>query len=488
MAARKIPPLDLMFFLTETVQSPKHVGAVQIFKLPPRAPANYMQDLVSAFKEAPVVPPFNYRPSFPRLGMPEWLVEEDIDMDYHVRHSALPKPGTDEQLMEVLQRLHCGLLNRDRPGWICQIIEGLAGGRFAIYSKIHHAYIDGMSGVKRMYGTLSPSPEEMAIVPTWSYQAPAKPGGARQKAGRRGAAGSNPAAAARSALDMYVTMGQSVLDFLQLGDSRAQTMFRAPRTRMNERVEYDTRSIATCTLDLEQAHAIGASMGGKVNDVVLAVVDAALNDYLDEHGEHIQSPLVALCPMSVRREGDEAATTQAAALHVRLGEPDAPVRERLRQVIESSTATKEKAGAMSREALMNLAMVMVGALELTDRTRLGEVFSPSYNVLVSNVPGPREDELYLRGSRHLSSFPISAFLPGANLNITVLSHGTQLDFGLVADKHALPDLKFVARGMEQRFAELEREVLGRPVSRHTRRKSAPARKKSPRKATRRKGG
>jgi hypothetical protein len=133
----------------------------------------------------------------------------------------------------------------------------------------------------------------------------------------------------------------------------------------------------------------------------------------------------------------------------------------LQQVIESSIATKEKAGSMSREALMDLAMVMVGALELVDRAGLGRLFSPSYNVLVSNVPGPSEDVLYLRGSRHLASYPISAFLPGGNLNVTVLSHGNKLDFGLVADKHALPDLAFVADRMEKRFAELAKKVPGK---------------------------
>jgi WS/DGAT/MGAT family acyltransferase len=462
MVNKKIPPLDLMFFLTETAQSPKHVGAVQIFKLPAKAPKTYMRDLVRTFKEAPVVSPFDYRPHFPRTGMPEWVVDDNLDIDYHVRHSALPQPGTDEQLMEVLQRLHCGLLSRDRPGWICQIIEGLEGGRFAIYSKIHHAYIDGMSGVKRMYGTLSPSPREKNIVPTWSYVAdkkdrPAIRSGSKERTGKPGG---TALAQAKALAELYTSFAKTSLDFFNLRESQTQSMFHAPRTRMNDRVEYDTRSIATCTLPLDSARAVGAMYGGKVNDVVLAVIDAALHDYLEAHAENTETPLVALCPMSVRSEGDETATTQATALHVRLGEPGASIQDRLHQVIESSSATKEKARTMSSEALMDLAMIMVGALELIERTGLKGLFSPSYNVLVSNVPGPVEDVLYLRGSRHLSSHPISAFLPGGNLNVTVLSHGNKLDFGLVADKHALPDLRFVAQRMEERFAELEKDLRG----------------------------
>ena len=463
MAAKKIPPLDLMFFLTETAQSPKHVGAVQIFKLPAKAPKHYMRDLVAALKEAPVVAPFNQHPVFPRLGYPEWRVDEQLDIDYHVRHSALPSPGTDEQLLEVLARLHCGLLSRDRPGWICQVIEGLEGGRFAIYSKIHHAYIDGMSGVKRMYASLSSSPREMEIVPTWSYTAKKS---SRTSAGnKRKARNADPAkpvlAQVRAVTELSRMFGGTVLDFLVPRTSKAQRMFHAPRTRMNERVEYDTRAIATCSLSLGKVRAVGAATGGKVNDVVLSVIDAALHEYLEAHGENTDEPLVALCPMSVREAGDDTASTQATALHVRLGEPGATPLQRLRQVIDCSTATKEEAKGLSRETLVDFALVMVGALQLAENTPAGRFLAPSYNVLVSNVPGPKEDVLYLRGARQLASYPISAFLPGSNLNITVLSHGDKLDFGLVADKRALPDLQFVARAMERCFALLEAEVPGR---------------------------
>ena len=119
MAKKTIPPLDLMFFLTESPQSPKHVGGLQVFELPKNAPANFLHNLVEAFKKAPVEPPFNYHPHFPRFGMPEWREDDDMEMTYHVRHSALPKPGTNAQLMEVIQRLHAPLLDRKRPGWLC---------------------------------------------------------------------------------------------------------------------------------------------------------------------------------------------------------------------------------------------------------------------------------------------------------------------------------------------------------------------------------
>ncbi|MEE4145126.1 MAG: wax ester/triacylglycerol synthase family O-acyltransferase [Halieaceae bacterium] len=485
MSNKKIPPLDLLFFLLETPGSPKHVGAVQIFQKPRNAPDNYMRDLVRDIKAVPVEPPFNYRPYFPRVGLPEWQEDDSLDIDYHIRHSALPQPGTDQQLLELLQRLHCGMLGRDRPGWIFQVIEGLEGDRFALYSKIHHAYIDGMSGVKRMYGSLSVSPDETRIQPTWSFSAApgAKPSARPADAGALAKMAKALVAQTRAATEIAGSLRKMGREFIKASPGGVQPFFHAPRTRMNTPVQHDTRAIALCTLPLDKARAIGEHTGSKVNDVVLSVVDAALHEYLEAKNENTTSPLVALCPMSIREEGDDSASTQASALHVRLGEPGASPVERLQQVAASSRASKEEARAMSREALLDYALIMAGALELADRTPLGRLLSPSYNVLVSNVPGPGEDIFYLRGARQLASYPISAFLPGGNLNITLLSHGNSLDFGLVADKQALPDVALVARAMERRFAELEAAVLGPPTrTRGARRKARvkPAKKQATR--------
>ena len=488
MADKRIPPLDLLFFLLERPRTPGHVGAVQIFQKPPGAPANYMLDLVRSIKAAPVVPPFNYRPHFPRFGLPTWRVDDNLDIDYHVRHSALPQPGSDQQLLEVLQRLHCGMLGRDRPGWISQVIEGLEGDRFAIYSKIHHAYIDGMSGMKRMYGGLSASPKETRVIPPWSFGSP--PDGSSPTGIRNGNSLGKMAGTlltqARAVIEVTGNFRKMGSEFLKSRPSGAQPLFHAPHTRMNDLVEHDTRAIALCTLPLDRARAIGERAGGKLNDVMLSVIDGALHDYLEDKGENTTRPLVALCPMSIREEGDDSATTQAIVLHVRLGEPGAGPLERLRQVVASSSASKEEARAMSRDALHDFALIMAGVLTAADRTPLGRILSPSYNVLMSNVPGPREDILYLQGARQLATYPISAFLPGGNLNITVLSHGNKLDFGLVADKHAMPDVALVARAMEYRFIELETAVLGRPSTaagaRRKRKAPTAKKKKSPSKS------
>jgi WS/DGAT/MGAT family acyltransferase len=462
MANKIIPPLDLMFFLTESPQSPKHVGAVQIFQLPAGAPSNYLLDLVATFREAPVVAPFNYYPHFPRLGLPQWREVQDMEMSYHVRHSALPGPGTEDQLMEVVQRLHAGLLDRRRPCWICQVIEGLEGNRFAIYSKIHHAYIDGMSGVKRMYGSLSSSPTDTRVIPSWSFE----PDQTRdhRRTGRPQRAGNNTAQQlvnqAKGMAQAYGFLADMGLQWLKLRDGKAAIPFSAGRTRMNRTVEWETRSTAVCSFELDDIKAIGHKQGCTVNEVVLAIIGAALNDYLAEHHEKPGEPLVALCPVSLRSQEDHSAKTQVAAVNVRLGEPDAALAQRLEQVVESSRAAKDAVSGLSSEALMDYGVVIFALWELLSRTRLDQFVTPSYNVLVSNVPGPGNDTMYLCGSKMLASYPISTLLPGVNLNATVVSHGNSLDFGLLGDKHILPDLDLVAQRMLHHFETLRGEVLG----------------------------
>jgi len=463
MSNTLIPPLDLMFFLTESPQSPKHVGAVQIFELPPNAPSSYLRDLVAAFKAAPVVAPFNQHPHFPRLGMPQWRVDDELEIDYHVRHSALPKPGNTGQLMQVVQRLHGSLLDRRRPGWICQIIEGLEDNRFAIYSKIHHAYIDGMSGVKRMYGSLSTSASDKTITPSWSFdpkKASAEKAVARKKASQH-ATKSGIVGQAEAFVEASGFLAQMGMQWLKLRDSKAQIPFTATRTRMNRPIEWDTRSTAVCSLPLDKIKTVGKQHNCTVNEIVLTVIGAALHDYLEEHRENTRSPLVALCPMSIRAEGDASAKTQVSAVHVRLGDPGASILQRLDQVIDSSTASKDAVAGLSSDAMIDYGVIIFGLWELLSRTKLDQIITPSYNVLVSNVPGPGDKDLYLCGSRMVASYPISTLLPGVNLNATVLSHGNSLDFGLLGDMHALPDLEIVVQRMMVRFTELQQAVLGR---------------------------
>jgi WS/DGAT/MGAT family acyltransferase len=297
----------------------------------------------------------------------------------------------------------------------------------------------------------------------WAYRPNGQPTKQRSREGfaeRARNTGRMALAQSKAITELYGVFARLGLQALKLRESDVQMPFAAPRTLTNRPVKWDTRSVAVCTLPLDRVHAIGENAGGKVNDVVLTLVDAALRDYLADSAEDVHESLVALCPMSVREKGDDTATTQVATVLVRLGAPRATIRERLEQVIASSRAAKEEAHSISRDALMDFVLVFAGIAEVLTRSGLDQSVRPSCNVLVSNVPGPGNEALYMGGSRLLASYPISTLAPGVNLNATVLSHGNSLDFGLLGDKHAMPDIERVARRMEHHFAVLERDVLG----------------------------
>ncbi len=455
---RPIPPLDLLFYLMETHDNPKHVAGLQVFQLPADAGPGFLLDLVERLRRVPPVEPFNYRPRFPRLGVPQWETVSNMEMEYHLRHSALPAPGTMQQLLAVVRRLHAGVLDRDRPGWICQIIEGLEDNRFAVYTKVHHAYIDGMAGVKRMYGSLSPDPRSREVVPVWGYlpDADARPA----RPARRRSAVDLP----RLLLRQARAAGEVGLQFLQIATELAQLSrptghipFQAPRTPINDRVSSDLRSIGVTSMPLDRLRAVSRQAGCTINDVVLALTDAALHDYLARHGSDPGRPLVAMCPMSLRQPGDSTANSQLATLLVTLGRSGAGLRQRLEQVAASADRAKRDARAISRDGLIDFVLVIGGAFELLQRTGLDRWVPQSYNVLVSNVPGPGTEHMYLCGARLLASYPISTLTPGNNLNLTVLSHGNSVDFGLLAARGTLPDIDYLVERLDVQFARLMEE-------------------------------
>lgn len=484
---KNIPPLDLLFYLMETHDNPKHVACVQIFQMPAGVGDNYLIELVEKLRRIPAQEPFNFKPVFPRVGMPQWHSVENMEMEYHLRHSALPKPGNMKQLLKVVQRLHVGILDHERPGWICQVIEGLEGNRFAIYYKIHHAYIDGMSAVKRIYGALSLDPADREPQSIWGYKAEAAGKGKGRK--RAGGQLRELGKAARAQVKGIGQLNKQILDMsmemARMREHSGHIPFQAPRTRINDPVESDLRSMGITSLPIEQLMEIGRQAGCKLNDVVLAVVDAGLHDYLARHDDDPDQPLVAMCPMALRDAHDDAANTQVTTLFVEMGQPGVSPRERLGQVAQSSSAAKREARKLSKEGLMDFAMLFGVIGELAQRTGLDRVLPQSYNVLVSNVPGPRTEDMYLMGSRMEAIYPITTLIPGNNLNITVLSHGSRLDVGMLAARGTLPDIEYLVESVGRQFQALAAEFgVGTATRRKAAKKSAPKKAAAARPKTR----
>jgi diacylglycerol O-acyltransferase / wax synthase len=448
-----IPMLDLMFFLTETQDNPRHVGAVQIFRLPKRGGANTVAEIVDAYRHVRPFPPFNRVPVFQKTGMPQWREVDSIDHRHHVLHLALPAPGSDEQLHQLVAELHAPMLERHRPGWKVYVIEGLSDGRFAIYHKVHHALVDGESGMEILIRSLATSAADRRIRATVSVRRKHRPRPAPHDLRERLEREAN--VLARRTLSIgrgSAHLFEATLEGLR-GFSRTKARaFTAPHTPMNDPI-YNARSITHARFPLPEMQRIARRHGAKLNDVALCIVDAGLNRYLRALGRQPDHPLVALCPVSLHDAGAKEATTRVSAIWPALGKAQQPVAQRLATIVASTQRAKEEMRALGKDAAYAyavLAFAMTETLVIAQPKAFGML--PA-NVLVSNVRGP-ERTLYLNGAKLEALFPVSTLIVGVGLNITFMSYGREVIMGFTANGAALPEIESLAAHTREAFAQL----------------------------------
>jgi diacylglycerol O-acyltransferase len=453
--SKTIPPLDLMFLLTETPDSPKHVGALLKFRLPKRGGAGTAARIAEAYRRAAPVAPFNYVPDLSLKGLPRWKSVDALDMDYHVSHTVLPPGSGDERLHALVAGLHETVLDRNRPLFRVHIIEGASGDTFAIYLKIHHAIVDGKSAVMRIVASLSETARGRRIVPFYAVELAAKPPRAPKDLLAIANALQRQVRRQTGALtDLYVGVVRKGLGALLSRSASSTLPFTAPRTPMNAPIR-TPRSFATLSLPLAEMRAVGKAFGGTLNDVAATVVDAGFHAYLDEMGHAAKRPLVALCPLSLRAPGDTEATTKATVMFVPLGAPAASPRERIEQVVAALRSAKEEARAMSTDAAMLYGISAFGLGELTGSTPLGAIARPAGNFVLSNVPG-LEKPLHVDGALLTGMYPVSALGAGIGTNVTLLSYAGSMDFGIVGNGQSMPRLDRLAHHTQVAFDDLQK--------------------------------
>ena len=464
MSTTPIPMLDLMFFLTESVDNPRHVGSVLIFKRPARGGTNVAREIVEAYRRHPPQAPFNRIPVFRKTGMPLWQEVERIDPGHHVLHLALPAPGTDQQLHELIADLHAPILERHRPGWKVYVIEGLAGGRFAIYHKVHHALVDGESGMAILRRSLAESPRDRRIRTTVSLAHPARQRPAPQ--GLRDALEHEAQKVARRTL----TVGRSSIEIVEqtleglLGYTpKRKRAFTAPQTPMNEPI-YNARSISHATLPLKAMKAVARANDATLNDVALCILDAGINRYLRAMGRAPDHPLVTICPVSLHDPLAKQATTNVSAIWPPLGPVSAPILRRLEAIKASTRAEKARLQGLGKEAAYAYAVMAFAISETLAIARPETLGLLPANMLISNVRGP-DRPLYLNGARLQTFFPVSTLIVGVGLNITFMSYGDQMVFGYTANGSALPEVESMARHTVEAFAALEKATRARGAAR-----------------------
>ncbi len=456
-----MPITDSMFMLPESREQPMHVGGLQLFDLPPGADKHWLGDLYrQAIQSDEVDPVFRRRPhrSALTLGQWTWQDEPGIDLEHHVRHSALPEPGRVRELLALTSRLHGTLLDRKRPLWEAHLIEGLEGDRFAVYIKLHHALMDGVSALALLQRSLTTDPDDRSVPGPW---APRSVERARRSSGPLSAL-SVPLSMPRLALGMAGDVVGLVPTLARLASDalRSQTTalpMQAPRSMFNVGIT-GSRRFAAESWSIERIKRVAKAADATLNDVVLAMCSGALRAYLLDLDALPDSPLIAMTPVSLRNEDtpehSNAVGTILCNLATDLENPGA----RLVAVRASMLQGKAVLAGLNQNQVTALSAVVMAPLLLNSVLALHRVSPPPFNLVISNVPGPK-DPLYWNGARLRGTYPLSIPLDGQALNITLTSYDGQLHVGLIGCRRTVPRLQTLLVHLEQALQELESVVL-----------------------------
>ncbi len=445
-----ISPIDSTFLLAESREHPLHVAGLQLFSPPAGAGPEFVRETFEALRaQHELTPTFRKRPAAAMGGITNvaWTFDDDVDLDHHVRRSALPAPGRVRELLELTSRLHGSLLDRHRPLWEMHLIEGLNDGRFAIYTKMHHAVVDGVSALNLLQGSLSADPEEREVVAPWALR-PRATSNPRDDRGRLQKFTGTMQSAARYAAST-VKLGRAALLEQQM------TMpFRAPRTMLNVPIG-GARRCAAQSWSLDRIKAVKTAAGVTVNDVVLAMCAGALHRYLTENDALPDAPLIAMVPVNLRTSGDADGGNVASAVLCNLATDVDDPAERLAVIQASMRDNKTVLSQLPRAHAIAMGLsTTLGPAVLGTLPGLSSATPPSFNLCISNVPGVQHP-LYRNGARLDGNYPMSMVIDGQALNITLATSANSLDFGLVGCRRAVPHLQRLLGHLDSSLKDLE---------------------------------
>jgi len=454
-----MPPTDSMFLLAESREHPMHVGSLQLFVPPEGSGPEYVRELLETFQAADnISPTFRKRPAEPvgSLGNTWWKYDDTIDFDYHIRHSAVPSPGRIRELFQLTSRWHGSLLDRHRPMWEAHVVEGLEDGRIALYTKVHHSMVDGVSALKLVQKALSEDPEAMDCLPPWALQ-PGKPSEPKTDGGL------NPMSVLRAGLGVAGDIAGMAPASLKIANQIMRdgdvTLPRAPKTILNGPVG-GARRFAAQSWEIERIQRIARSSGTTLNDVVLAMVSGSLRDYLLEQHALPDEPMTAMVPVSLAMRADSAGKGSSSgnsvgAIVVNLATNQESGATRLEEIAYSSRQAKRILSGLSPLQILALSAVQMAPMAMSSVPGFVKYTRPPFNVVVSNVPGPR-NPMYFNGAKLDGLYPVSIVTNGQAINITLTSRDKYLDFGIIGCRKSVPHLQRLLTHLETALAELER--------------------------------
>jgi WS/DGAT/MGAT family acyltransferase len=502
---RQLTSLDAQFLAVENARTYGHVGSLCECD-PSTAPGGELtvEDLCTMVSERlHLLPPFRWKlVNVPlAIDLPYWVEDPDFDLDFHIREAAIPPPGDDRKLADVVARIFARPLDRSRPLWELYLIHGLPDGRVALLTKVHHAVVDGVSGNEILTVLLDPTArdgKDLPPRPQGDRVGERVPGDVEMLG--RGLLGLplQPLRALKTlpttlpalteipganAFPVVPTLSKAVSRLRGLAGAPANdgileiTSARAPRTPFNGRIS-PHRAFAFGSLSLDKVKAIKSELGVTVNDVVVTLCASAVRQWLLDRDELPRTPLIAMVPVSVRPPSERNAFgNRISAMIVPIPTDVADPRARLLRAHDLLMSAKANHAALPASLLTDAtsfippavaALAARTTMELLGRTR------PPLNLVISNVPGPREP-LFCAGARLESMFPVSVVVDGVGLNMTVMSYRDHLDFGIVTDAGQIPDawpfmahLRQALDDMESALDRSGRTVRRRPAPRSAR--------------------
>ncbi|MBB3086084.1 WS/DGAT/MGAT family O-acyltransferase [Geodermatophilus sabuli] len=452
----RLTTLDASFLYLERPDSPMHVAGVLVLEPPPGG-----LEAIAALVEArlPLVPRYRQRvlevPG--HLADPVWADDPDFDADYHVRRSAVPRPGTEAQLLDLVSRVTARPLDRSRPLWELYLVEGLADDRVAVVTKTHPALIDGLGAVDIGQVLLDPSPDAPLPAPEpWRpHRLPTALQLALEAVGEYVARPTAVVDTARQAVaDLRATgarLGSAVGGMVRATRS---ALWAAPHSPLNA-TNGSQRRVAVARADLDDVKKVRKAHGGTVNDVLLAVVAGALRDWLLSRGQAVlgSTSIRAMVPVSVQGEEEEAPGTRVSSYLVDLPVGEANPRMRLARISYAMRGVDQHGRSVGAETLIALTGFAPPTLHALGARAARGLSRRMSNLVITNVPGPQLP-LYAAGSRMLEVFPVVPLAPGQGLSVGITSYDGRIFFGLNADRDSVGDVDVLADLLEQELGTL----------------------------------
>ena len=463
--------MDSLMITGEIFGSPMHVGIVLILTPPADAGPDYVgrlyrDSMVSGHDVDPRLRRFPHH-GLDTGGLWVWREVDEIDLTRHVHRATLPPGAGLSDMWQLVSELHSERLDLSVPLWSSWLIDGLPGGRFALYIKIHHTIIDGVGGLRMISDSLCTDPERRSMPAFFADKTGIAPGPAPERHDR-GRRLPNPFAAVRAVADAAaagldltrrVAAAELATVVGSLVSDAVKAPLEAPRTRFNAKLG-PRRAAAGSSLERARIKALQDTAAVTTNDVITAIVGATLRKWMLHHDELPEQTLVAMCPVSVRSRDDEGAAQTGNLFGLGLcplGTDIADDLQRLSLIHDAMANIKHQVSEKGSDAILAVMGPAIGSTVVQPILGLPNILPPSCNLAISNVPGPRE-VMYYNGSRLDDIFPVSSTFDGMGLNVTVCGYADRIEVGYVADADMMPDIADLVPLTEQALAELEAAV------------------------------